>query len=143
MSERTKLLKKAVMTGVGATTNGDRIKSALQEAMQDLVKIGQELIEELEDRGKLKAKNAQDFIETLKDEAKNRSGQFEKQVSGKVQTSMQRAARDFGLATTQEVEELRERIEELEAALEDASGKPAPKSAPNKGRSTRGRKKSS
>jgi hypothetical protein len=44
MSDRTKLLKKAVLTGVGATSSVDRVKDALKDAMQDLVKVGQELI---------------------------------------------------------------------------------------------------
>ena len=52
MSERTKLLKKAVLTGVGASSNVDRIKAALNEAMEDLVKVGQDLFNDLELKGK-------------------------------------------------------------------------------------------
>ena len=126
MSERTKLLKKAVLTGVGATTNGDRIKSALQDAMQDLVKIGQELFDELEDKGKVKAKNAQEFVKGLKDEAGKRSNDFEKRVS----TNVNKAVRDFGLVTRKELEEIEERVQALEDALggsTSSSSKETPK----------------
>ena len=37
------------MTGVGASQNVDRIKTALDEAMRDLLKVGQELFEDLEE----------------------------------------------------------------------------------------------
>lgn len=126
MSERTKLLKKAVLTGVGATTNGERIKAALTEAMDDLVKIGQELLDELESRGKVKAKSAQDFVKNMRDEAGRRSNEVEKRVSSKVQDSMQKAAREFGLATRQDIEEILDRLERLEepsGAEEDGAAK--------------------
>ncbi len=126
MSERTKLLKKAVLTGVGATTNGERIKAALTEAMDDLVKIGQELLDELESRGKVKAKSAQDFVKNLRDEAGRRSGEVEKRVSSKVHDSMQKAAREFGLATRGELDEIIERLEHLESGL-DGQGEPSKK----------------
>ncbi len=61
MNERSKLLKKAVMTGVGASTNVDRIKTALDEAMRDLIKVGQGLMDDLEEEGKVKAEVLQDF----------------------------------------------------------------------------------
>lgn len=133
MSERTKLLKKAVLTGVGATTNGERIKSALQDAMQDLVKIGQELMEELEDKGKVKTKSAQDFVKNFRDEASKRSNNLEKKVSGKVQESMQRAARDFGLVTHEDLEEIIERLEKLERnSSGGSSGSTAAKKTPGR-----------
>ena len=47
MSDRTKLLRKAVLTGVGATANVDRVRDALNEAMQDLVKVGRDLFDDL------------------------------------------------------------------------------------------------
>ena len=137
MSERTKLLKKAVMTGVGATTNGERIKAALNEALEDLVKIGQELFEELESKGKVKTKTAQEFVKNLKEEAGRRSDKLEKQVSSKVQNSMQKAARELGLATQTEVDDLKERIQHLEETLlgdSGASTRTSKKSGTNRGR---------
>ena len=132
MSERTKLLKKAVLTGVGATTNGERIKTALQDAMQDLVKIGQELMEELEDKGKVKAKSAQDFVKNFREEAGKRSNNIEKRVSGKVQQSMQKAAHEFGLVTQEDLEEILERLEKLERSSSGGSTSTPAKKTPGR-----------
>lgn len=117
MSERTKLLKKAVMTGVGASTNVDRIKSALEEAMNDLVKVGQDLLEDLEDKGKNKTETVQNFLKNLKDEAEKRTFDVEKKVSGKVQVSMKKAAKELGLITREELDDLLERLSTVEEAL--------------------------
>ncbi len=114
MSERTTLIKKAVLTSVGATSSIDRIKTALNDAMQDVVKIGQDLVTELEEQGKIKADNAQSFLKGLQDEATKRSGEIERKVTEKVQEK----ARDFGFVSREEYEELIERLE----ALEKASG---------------------
>lgn len=114
MTETTLLLKKAVLTSVGATSSVDRIKNALNDAMQDLVKIGQDLIDELEEQGKIKAENAQSFLKGLQDEATKKTSQIEKKVTEKVQEK----AKDFGFISREEYEELLERIE----ALEQASG---------------------
>lgn len=112
MSESTTLIKKAVLTSVGATSNLERIKSAIDDAMKDLVKIGQDLVDELEEQGKLKTENAQSFLRGLQDEASKRSGQIEKKVTEKVQDKV----RDFGIVSREEYEELLERIETLEQA---------------------------
>lgn len=112
MSESTTLIKKAVLTSVGATSNLDRIKNALNDAMTDLVKIGQDLVDELEEQGKIKADNAQSFLRGLQDEATKKTGQIEKKVTEKVQEK----ARDFGFVSREEYEELIERIEALEKA---------------------------
>lgn len=117
MSERTKLLKKAVLTGVGATTNGDRIKSALTEAMNDLVKVGQDLLEDLEDNGKNRTEKVQNFLKNLKDEAEKRTFDVEKKVSGKVQVSMKKAAKELGFVTREEYDELNERLASIEESL--------------------------
>ncbi|HEY9787405.1 MAG TPA: hypothetical protein V6D17_18595 [Candidatus Obscuribacterales bacterium] len=118
MSERTKLLKKAVLTGVGATTSVDRIKSALEEAMNDLVKVGQDLLEDLEDKGKNRTEGVQNFLKNLKDEAEKRTYDVEKKVSGKVQVSMKKAAKDIGLVTREDWDELIDRL----AAIEEHVG---------------------
>jgi polyhydroxyalkanoate synthesis regulator phasin len=130
MSERTKLLKKAVLTGVGATNNGERIKKALSEALDDLVKIGQELFDELEAKGQVKAKHAHDFVNKLKDEAAKRSSK----MSSKVQSGLNKTARDLGLATKSELDELKRRLEHLEHANR-AQGKASASS--KKGRSSK------
>jgi polyhydroxyalkanoate synthesis regulator phasin len=117
MSERTKLLKKAVMTGVGASTNVDRIKVALNEALEDLVRVGQDLLEDLESKGEIKAKSAQDFFKNFQENAKKKGGNIEKNVSSKVQGSMKKVVKEMGLATKEEVKELSERLEALEDAL--------------------------
>ncbi|MBX9667697.1 MAG: hypothetical protein K2X93_08775 [Candidatus Obscuribacterales bacterium] len=114
MSERTTLIKKAVLTSVGATSSIDRIKTALNDAMQDVVKIGQDLVTELEEQGKIKTDNAQSFLKGLQDEATKRTGEIERKVTEKVQEK----ARDFGFVSREEYEELIERLE----ALEKASG---------------------
>ncbi len=137
MSERTKLLKKAVLTGVGATTNAERIKQALESAVDDLVKVGQDLIDDLESKGKVKTESMQSFLKNLQDEATKRTSNIEKKVSKQVSTSMKKVARELGLITREEYEDLIERIAALEDALpcseeEGAEGK--------KSRSTRSRK---
>lgn len=118
MSERTKLLKKAVMTGVGGATNVDRIKSAITEAMNDLVKVGQDLLDDLEEKGTNKTDSVQNFIKNLKNETEKKGFEVEKKVSTKVQGSMKKAAKELGLITREDWEELYERI----AAIEDAVG---------------------
>ena len=120
MSERTKLLKKAVLTGVGATTSVDRIKSAITEAMNDLVKVGQDLLEDLEDKGKIKTESVQNLIFNLRDEAEKRTFDVEKKVSSKVQVSMKKAAKEFGLITRDDLDELVDRL----VAIEEAVGVP-------------------
>jgi polyhydroxyalkanoate synthesis regulator phasin len=121
MTERSKLLKKAVLTSVGATTNVDRIKSALDDAMQDLAKVGQDLLAELEKRGKAKTESAQDYLKRIQDEAGKRTNAVEKKVSQKVQSEIRRAAKEFGLATKEEVHEILERLNEIEEAVGVAS----------------------
>lgn len=126
MSERTKLLKKAVMTGVGATTSVDRIKSAINDAMQDLVKVGHDLLDELEDRGKNKTENVQQFLKTLQEEAGRKTLDVEKKVSGNVKGGIKKTAKELGLVTREEYEELLERVNALEeenGTHEDAEGK--------------------
>jgi polyhydroxyalkanoate synthesis regulator phasin len=118
MSDRTKLLKKAVMTGVGATSNVDRVKDALNEAMQDLVKVGRELFDDLEEKGKVKTDTVESFLKGLQDEAAKRTGGLEAKVSAKVGKNVKKAAKDFGLVTLEEYEELLARV----AALEEAQG---------------------
>jgi polyhydroxyalkanoate synthesis regulator phasin len=122
MSERTKLLKKAVLTSVGATTNVDRIKVALNDAMSDLVKVGHDLLDELESKGKTKADSVQDFLKNFQSEAKTRTSDIEKQVSTKVHIELKKVAKEVGLATKEEVEDLHERIAELEEAVGLANG---------------------
>ncbi len=133
MSETTLLLKKAVLTSVGATSSVDRIKNALNDAMQDLVKIGQDLIDELEEQGKIKAENAQSFLKGIQDEATKKTTQIEKKVTEKVQEK----AKDFGFVSREEYEDLLERIE----ALEQLSGvQPAAEGDESKKRSKKAKK---
>lgn len=113
MSERTKLLKKAVMTGVGGATNVDRIKSAITEAMNDLVKVGQDLLDDLEDKGNAKTDTAQNFIKNLKIETEKKGFEVEKNVK----SSMKKAAKELGLITREDWKELYERIASLEEAV--------------------------
>lgn len=117
MSDRTKLLKKAVLTSVGASANVERVKDALKEAMQDLVKVGQELIDDLEEKGKIKTENAQSFLKGLSDEAAKRTGGIEKKVSSKFQKKMKEAAREFGFITIGQYDEVVERLKTLESQL--------------------------
>lgn len=118
MSERTKLLKKAVMTGVGGATNVDRIKAAIKDAMNDLVKVGQDLLDDLEEKGTNKTDSVQQFMKNLKSETEKKGFEVEKKVSTNVKGSMKKAAKELGLITREDWEELYERI----AAIEDAVG---------------------
>jgi polyhydroxyalkanoate synthesis regulator phasin len=114
MSERTKQLKKLVLATVGASSNVDRIKAALSDVMQDVVKVAGDLVDDLESKGKVKTDTVQTFLKNIQDEATKRTVEAEKVVSGKVGTSTRKAAKEFGLATRAEVEELLERIHALE-----------------------------
>lgn len=135
MSERTKLLKKAVLTGVGASSNVDRIKSALNEAMDDLVKVGQDLLNDLEIKGKDKTDSVQSFLRNLQEEAKTRTGSLEKQVSSKVQTSMKKAAKDLGLVSREEFEEVLERLNALEESNSNSGEEETKKSRSRRSKS--------
>ena len=114
MSERTKLLKKAVLTSVGASTSVDRIKTALNDAMQDLVKVGQGLLDDLEEKGKIKTDTVQDFLKNLQSEATKKTAEVEKTVSSKVQKTI----RELGLITHEDWDEICQRLTEIEEALE-------------------------
>ena len=124
MSERTKLLKKAVMTSVGATSSVERIKTALNDAMQDLVKVGHDLLDDLEVQGKHQTASAQDFIKGFQTEAGKRTVEMEKTVSGKMQEQIKKTAREFGLATKEEVDEILDRLHELEEMAGIAESEP-------------------
>jgi polyhydroxyalkanoate synthesis regulator phasin len=118
MSERTKLLKKAVLTSVGASTNVERIKLALNDAMQDLVKVGQNLLGELEEKGKVKTESAQDFLKNLQSEAYKKTTERGKVVS----TGVKKAIRELGLITQADWDELYERLANIEEALGISTG---------------------
>ena len=117
MSERTKLIKKAVLTGVGASSNPDRVKAALKDALDDLFKVGQSLLEDLESKGKNKTESLENFLKNFQEEAGKRSGEIGGQVSSKVASSMKKAAKEIGLATKEDLTEIAERLSSLEDAL--------------------------
>jgi|AGTN01.2.fsa_nt_gi hypothetical protein len=119
MSERTALIKKAVLTSVGATSSLDRIKTALDDAMQDIVKVGQDLLDDLEEQGKVKAENAQTFLRGLQDKATEKTGQIEEKVSERVKEK----AKVFGFVTREEFEEVLERLNALEGNEPGTSSK--------------------
>jgi polyhydroxyalkanoate synthesis regulator phasin len=122
MSERTKLLKRAVMASVGASSNVERIKAALSDAMQDLVKVAGDLIDDLEDKGKVKTETVQVFLRNVQDEATKRTQDAEKKLSSKVGVGTRKAAKEFGLATRDEVEDILERLHALEESVHGHSG---------------------
>ncbi|HEY9679070.1 MAG TPA: phasin family protein [Drouetiella sp.] len=113
-NDRAKLFKKAVLAGVGASTNVERVKAALSDAMEDLVRVGQDLLDELEDKGKGKTENFQSFLRNLQDEAGKRTQDAEKKITSKVQGPTKRAVKDLGLATQDEIAEILERLEAIE-----------------------------
>ena len=86
--------------------------------MQDLVKVGRELFDDLEEKGKVKTDTVESFLKGLQDEAAKRTGGLEAKVSAKVGKNVKKAAKDFGLVTLEEYEDLLARV----AALEDAQG---------------------
>ncbi len=114
MKERTKLLKKAVLTGVGATANVDRVKSALNDALNDLMKVGQDLLEELEEKGKVKTDSGQNFLKNLQEDATKQAESFSNIASNKVQSSVLKAANELGLVSREEFLNLVSRVEKLE-----------------------------
>lgn len=143
-SDRSKLFKKAVLAGVGATSNVERVKAALSDAMEDLIKVGQDLLDEMEDKGKGKTENFQSFLRGLQDEAGKRTQDAEKKVSSKVSGTTKRAAKDFGLATQDDIDEILERLEAIEEAVLGPSEGEESEDGDNgeSGTKKRGRKKS-
>jgi polyhydroxyalkanoate synthesis regulator phasin len=137
MNEKTELLKKYVLTTVGATTSVDRIKTALNDAVTDLVKVGQDLLDELETKGKDKADSVQEFLKNFQTEAKQKTSDIEQKVSTRVQEEVKKAAKDLGLVTREEFEEVLERVAELEEP--NGSGETAEGEGGTK-RSRRGKK---
>lgn len=119
-SDRTKMFKKAVLAGVGATSNAERVKAALNEAMADLVKVGQDLLDELEDKGKGKTENFQQFLRNLQVEAGKRTHDAEKKLS-KLSGSTKKAVKEFGIATQEDLEDILERLHALEEAVHGPS----------------------
>lgn len=119
-NDRAKMFKKAVLAGVGATSSVERVKAALSEAMEDLVKVGQDLLDELEDTGKGKTENFQQFLRNLQDEAGKRTHDAEKKLS-KLSGSTKKAVKEFGIATKDDIEEILERLEALEEAVHGSS----------------------
>ncbi len=120
-NDRVKIFKKAVLAGVGATSNVERVKAALSDAMEDLVKVGQDLLDELEDKGKGKTENFQHFLRNLQDEAGKRTQDAEKKVSSKFSGSTKKAAKEFGIATHEDLSEILERLHALEEAVHGPS----------------------
>jgi len=120
-SDRAKIFKKAVLAGVGATSNVERVKAALSDAMEDLVKVGQDLLDELEDKGKGKTENFQHFLRNLQDEAGKRTQDAEKKVSSKFSGSTKKAAKEFGIATHEDLSAILERLHALEEAVHGPS----------------------
>lgn len=118
MSDRTKLLKKAVLTSVGATASVDRVREALKDAMQDLVKVGQELLEDFEEKGKVKTESAESYLKGFREEAVKRTEDIEKQVSSKLSKTVKKAAKEFGFVTMEQYEQLLERL----AIVEEHAG---------------------
>lgn len=128
MSERTKLLKKAVLTSVGASVSSDRIKDALKAAMDDLVKVGQDLFEDLESEGKLKTDNMQTMVKNLNKDARQKTGEIEKMLS----SSMKKAIKEMGLITREDIQEVLERINDLEELVIGGDDENNPRKKPNK-----------
>lgn len=141
-NDRVKIFKKAVLAGVGATSNVERVKAALSDAMEDLVKVGQDLLDELEDKGKGKTENFQHFLRNLQDEAGKRTQDAEKKVSSKFSGSTQKAAKEFGIATHEDLSEILERLHALEEAVHGPSEDESEDGDGETGTKKRGRKKS-
>lgn len=121
VNDRAKIFKKAVLAGVGVTSNVERVKAALSDAMEDLVKVGQDLLDELEDKGKGKTENFQHFLRNLQDEAGKRTQDAEKKVSSKFSGSTKKAAKEFGIATHEDLSAILERLHALEEAVHGPS----------------------
>ncbi|MBS1952807.1 MAG: phasin family protein [Cyanobacteria bacterium SZAS-4] len=140
-NDRAKIFKKAVLAGVGATSNVERVKAALSDAMEDLVKVGQDLLDELEDKGKGKTENFQHFLRNLQDEAGKRTHDAEKKVSSKLSGSTKKAAKEFGIATHEDLSEILERLHALEEAVHGPSEDESEDGDGETGTKKRGRKK--
>jgi polyhydroxyalkanoate synthesis regulator phasin len=143
LNDRTKLFKKAVLAGVGATSNVERVKAALSDAMEDLVKVGQDLLDELEDKGKNKTEDFQHFLRNLQDEAGKRTQDTEKKLTSKVHGSTKKAAKDWGIATHEDLDDILERLHALEEHVHGPSEENGDDGSESGGTKKRGRSKKS
>jgi hypothetical protein len=78
-------------------------------------------------------------LKNFQTEASKRSTEMEKTISTKVQTEMKKAAREIGLVTQEDWEELCERLSDMEEALgiEESEGG----NGENPGQKRRGKRK--
>jgi polyhydroxyalkanoate synthesis regulator phasin len=120
MSQRTQLLKKAVLTSVGASTSTERIKQALAEVAEDLCKVGKELLGDLEQEGEAKTENWQNLLKNLQSETTKRKSSLEQNF----QSSIKKTARDLGFITREDLDEVLERLDALEDTLGDNGDAP-------------------
>lgn len=63
--KKFKIIQKAIMTGIGATTSQEIIKKAAAGLYDDIQKIVQNLLKELEVQGELKAKETKEILTKL------------------------------------------------------------------------------
>ncbi len=63
--DNKKLLQKALLAGIGVTTSRELIKKAIIGIYDDIQNILSDLIEELEKKGELKAKETKDLVKQI------------------------------------------------------------------------------
>lgn len=62
---KLEVLQKAIMTGIGVTTSKEVIKKAATHLYDDIQKIIKDLISDLEEKGKIKTKEAKILVKEL------------------------------------------------------------------------------
>ncbi|WP_406670399.1 hypothetical protein V7O67_14885 [Methanolobus sp. ZRKC4] len=103
-SEITDIWKKAGLLGIG-------MWALTEEKFQDIT-------DELIENGEMKKEEGKKFIRDLKDEHKKQKEEMENKISSKVQETMNKA----DIATKDEVRELKDIIQKLDAKLDKLTG---------------------
>ena len=80
--------------------------------------VGQELLEDFEEKGKVKTESAESYLKGFREEAVKRTEDIEKQVSSKLSKTVKKAAKEFGFVTMEQYEQLLERL----AIVEEHAG---------------------
>ena len=106
---RLQVIQKAILTGIGVTTSKEVIKKAAIGLYDDIQKIVQDLLTELEEQGKLKTKETKMLLKELQKKSQVEKERIYKKLQ-KDSKSLLKTAKDIVLtpiALAKEITELK------------------------------------
>ena len=78
--DKLKLIQKAILTGIGATTSKETIKKAANGIYSDIQKIVRDLLKQLENSGEIKTKEARKIIKELQEKSETEKEKIYKKL---------------------------------------------------------------